>query len=103
MLHHVSALKRARLALVWNKALEYVWKHTHCAAIKVNLYHYQLMKKKAGATEATMTMDSDPELKAILKERKFRWKNIANEGAVRFETQEVQNADFADQMRQSKA
>ena len=86
-----------------SKSLEYLWKHTHCSAVKINLYHFKVMKKKAGAKEATPTMDADQDLKAMLKQLKFKWKNIKNVDGFRYETQELGNAEYGDQMRQSKA
>lgn len=44
-------------------------------------------------------------MKKILKEKKFKWKTVINdtEANTRFEILEVQNVDYLDQRRQSKA
>ena len=103
VIHHVSSLKTEKRALMLGKTLEYLWKHTHCAAVKINLYHFSVMKKKPGAKEATPTMDADADLKAMLKQLRFKWKCIKNGERYRYETQELANAEYGDQMRQSKA
>ena len=48
-------------------------------------------------------MDGDQDLKAMLKQLRFKWKNIKNGDGFRYETQELANAEYGDQMRQSKA
>ena len=76
-----------------NKALEYLWKNTHCAGVKLQLYHF----KQNGKYEY------DQEMKQLLTERKFKWKKIVNNASERFEVLETMNKDYVDQMRQSKA
>ena len=77
-----------------NKCLEYIWKNTHCASVAIKLFHWQ---------DASGKFVVDESMKALLKERKFKWKRISNGDSGRFEVQEVLNSDFMDQMRQSKA
>jgi len=51
------------------------------------------------------TLKADPEIKTLLKVRKFRWKTVKNDVAtgLRSEVLELQNLDDQDQMRKSKA
>ena len=48
---------------------------------------------------------ADPSIKAILKERKFKWKTLINDSSTgsRYELLEVQNTEYPDQMRKSRA
>ena len=78
VIHHLSTLKPERRNLMLTKTLEYLWKHTHCSAVKINVHHYKVMKTKPGETKPTAVFESDADLRALLKERKFRWKNIVN-------------------------
>lgn len=58
-LHHVSSLYIEQRDAVFDLALEYIWKHTHCSAIRLNLYH--IKNKETGQIKA------DPDIKAFLK------------------------------------
>ena len=51
--------------------LNYIWTRQHCKAIRINLYH--IKNKETGAIQA------DPDIKAILKLNKFRWKTVIND------------------------
>jgi len=77
--------------------LEYIWKETHCSAIRLNLFH--IKNKDSGKLAA------DPSIKALLKSRKFKWKTVINDdtSGQRFEILEVANQLFVNQMRRSKA
>lgn len=70
-----------------DQALDYIWKETHCSAVRLNLYH--IKNKESGQLKA------DPEIKALLKERKFKWKTVQNDvdAGTRSEILEVQNPD----------
>jgi len=87
VIHHLSTTLIDNRGVMLSKALEFIWKNTHCATIRITLYHY---KNKAGVFEV------DEDLKKILKERKFKWKNICNEDSFRYEVNEVANTDFVD-------
>lgn len=51
------------------------------------------------------SIKADPEIKLLLKERRFKWKTIKNDNnsGERSEILEVQNHEEQDQMRKSKA
>lgn len=74
-------------------AMDYIWKFMHCAAVRMNLYHY----KPQGGEQ----FKADPDLKKMLKAKKFKWKTVINdtETETRYEILEVQNVDFLDQRR----
>ena len=78
-------------------ALDYIWKNMHCSAIRMNLYHF-----KAPDSDQ---LKADPEMKKLLKAKKFKWKTVINDtvSSIRYEILECQNVDFLDQRRQSKA
>lgn len=69
-LHHISSINRDNRNEIFDQALKYIWKHTHCSAIRINLFH---MKGPDGSIKA------DPEIKILLKERRFKWKTIKND------------------------
>ena len=85
-LHHISATNKDNRNEIFDQALKYIWKHTHCSAIRLNLYH---VKGQDGSFMA------DPEIKMLLKARKFKWKTVKNDVATghRSEVLEVQNHD----------
>ena len=74
---------------IFDQALKYIWQHTHCAAIRLNLYH---MKFPDGMIKA------DPEIKVLLKARKFKWKTVRNDlkTGLRSEVLEVSNTEEED-------
>ena len=86
-LHHVSSVCEEHFDFVFDQALEYIWKHTHCSAIRLTLYH---IKDTEGKLKA------NPKMKILLKSRKFRWKTVINDNETghRSEILEVQNSDF---------
>jgi len=96
LLHHISVVKKELLEFIFSQALEFIWKYSHCAAIRIHLHHF---KQEDGSLKA------DPDFKKVLKANKFRWKTVTNdmETGLRQEILEVQNSEFKDQMRQSKA
>lgn len=97
ILHHVSCLQIEQREKLFDNAMEYIWKHTHCSAIRVSLYHSK--SKDSGMLQA------DPALKQFLKSRKFKWKTVVNDvsSGSRSEILEVANLTFQHQMRKSKA
>jgi len=97
MLHHISAIRKEDREILFDQALEFLWKYSHCDAIRLNLFH--IKNNETGKTLA------DPEIKAILKLKKFKWKTVINDTATgqRSEILEVQNTAFTDQLRESKA
>ena len=94
VIHHISTTLIDNRGVMLSKVMEHIWKNTHCASIRITLHHF---KNKAGIFEV------DDDFKKLLKDRKFKWKRICNEESTRFEVYEVNNTDYVDQMRQSKA
>ena len=88
ILHHVSCLQIEQREKLFDNAMEYIWKHTHCSAIRVSLYHSK--SKDSGMLKA------DPALKQFLKSRKFKWKTVVNDvsSGSRSEILEVANLNF---------
>ena len=39
VLHHVSTIDIGQRNLIFEKTLDFIWRHTHCSAIRLNLYH----------------------------------------------------------------
>lgn len=95
-MHHISVINKENKNEIFDQALKYIWQHTHCSAIRLNLYHFKLPDG---------TIKADPEIKQLLKSRRFRWKTVKNDQAtgLRSEVLEVANTDDQDQMRKSKA
>lgn len=96
-LHHLSTIDLQNRETILDMAMDYIWKFMHCAAVRINVFHFQA----PGADQ----LRPDPELRKMLKDRKFKWKTVINdtETGSRYELLEVQNVDFLDQRRQSKA
>ena len=90
-LHHISTVKKENKDSIFDLALEFIWKYSHCDAIRLNLYH---IKNSDGQLKA------DPEIKALLKIKKFKWKTVINDQAtgVRSEILEVANTDYQRQL-----
>jgi len=65
-----------------HQAMEYIWKHTHCAAIRINVYHLK---------QADGTVKADPEIKSLLKAKMFKWKTVINDmnTGLRYESLEA--------------
>lgn len=99
MIHHVSTEFEQQKNAIFDMALEYIWKHTHCCAIKLNLYKYSLEK---GGEQV-----QNKEFQKFLKARDFRWKTMINEvngpKPKQFISYELSNKDYVDQMRRSQA
>lgn len=74
ILQHISCLNLSRRSEIMDKALEYINRETHCGAVRVNLFHI-----KHGDTGQ---LKADPGIKAILKERKFKWKTVQNDNEL---------------------
>jgi hypothetical protein len=98
IIHHVSTLFEQQKNAIFDMALEYIWKHTHCCSIKINLFEYSLEKGgKKGQNK---------DFQKFLKARCFKWKsqqNIPSRKNTRFIRYECNNKEFADQMRRSQA
>ena len=97
LIHHVSSIDPQNKETVLDMAMDYIWRFTHCAAVKLNLYHFK--------HEGEDQRKADAEVKQLLKAKKFKWKTVINDTAseTRYETLEVANVDHLDQRRQSKA
>jgi len=39
VLHHVSSIYIEQRNMIFEKALDFIWRHTHCSAIRLNLFH----------------------------------------------------------------
>lgn len=87
-LYHISVVNQDLKDELFDLALDFIWKNTHCSAIRLNLFHIT----KDGTTKA------DPEIKKILKQRKFKWKTVQNDSQTgqRFEILEVNNTEHKD-------
>lgn len=97
LLHHVTTIDPHNRETILDMAMDYIWKFMHCAAVRMNLYHFK--------TPGVDQFKADPEMKKMLKAKKFKWKTVINdtEADCRYEILEVLNVDFLDQRRQSKA
>ena len=40
LLHHVSAIDQQNRETIFDMAMDYIWKFMHCAAVRVNVYHF---------------------------------------------------------------
>jgi hypothetical protein len=83
-LYHLSSLLGAELfGPLVDSALEYIWKHMHCAVVRLSLYHYE----EGGRLQVSTA------IKNLLKARGFKWKTVTNEGTLsRVEILECSNA-----------
>lgn len=59
--------------MLFDQTLDFVFKYAHCHAIRINLFH---LKNADGSIKA------DPEIKAIMKLKKFKWKTLVNDTAT---------------------
>ena len=39
ILHHISTVKKEDRETIFDQALDFIWKYSHCDAIRLNLYH----------------------------------------------------------------
>lgn len=39
ILHHISTVKRENREFIFDLALDFIWKYSHCDAIRLNLFH----------------------------------------------------------------
>jgi len=69
VLYHISVVNQDLKDELFDLGLDFIWKNTHCSAIRLNLFHIT----NDAATKA------DPEIKKILKQRKFKWKTVQND------------------------
>ena len=95
ILHHISTVKKENRDFIFDQALDFIWKYSHCDAIRMNLYH--IKNPESGQ------MKADPEIKAILKVKKFKWKTVINDQntGMRSEILEVANTEHQKQLIQS--
>ena len=61
------------MEVLFDQTLDFVFKYAHCHAIRINLFH---LKNADGSIKA------DPEIKAIMKLKKFKWKTLVNDTAT---------------------
>ena len=71
ILHHISVVNIADRETILDMALDYIWKYMHCSAIRLNLYHF--------AAQGTDQLKADPDMKKLLKAKKFKWKTVIND------------------------
>lgn len=97
-IHHVSTQFEQQKNAIFDMALEYIWKHTHCCAIKINVWEDSLKK-------GDPSVKINKEFEKFLKARDFKWKNIENvpDMNARYTKYELSNKDFVDQTRRSQA
>jgi hypothetical protein len=41
MLHHISTVKKENREFIFDQAIEFIWKYSHCDSIRLNLFHYK--------------------------------------------------------------
>lgn len=92
ILHHISTVKKENREFIFDQALEFIWKYSHCDAIRLNLYHIK--------SPENGSMKADPEIKAVLKLKKFKWKTVINDQktGMRSEVLEVANTEYQKQL-----
>jgi hypothetical protein len=97
VMHHFSCFKKDLRERLLDQAMSFIWNHTHCSAIRVNLFHFK--ENQDGQLRA------DPEIKAILKKKMFKWKTVQNDvvHGHRSEILEVANMDHQLQMSRTQA
>jgi hypothetical protein len=95
MLHHISTVKKENQEFIFDQALEFIWKYSHCDAIRIALYHIK--------NPDNGSFKPDAEIKALLKVKKFKWKTVINDQqtGMRSEVLEVANTDYQKQLIQS--
>lgn len=86
----MSAIDLKDRETIFDMAIDYIWKHMHCSAIRMNLYHFK--------PQDSDQLKADPDMKKMLKAKKFKWKTVINDTAsnIRYEILESQNVDFLD-------
>lgn len=68
IIHHISAVCTEELAATLDRGLRYIWETIGCSEVRIALNYREIEGK----------MEADPEIKALISERKFRWKNLTN-------------------------
>lgn len=88
---NVSTLDMTSYEEVLDLALDFIWKTMHCASIRVFLHHFKHADEKMKVNE---------EIKALLKQRRFKWKTLKNETSTgqRIEVLEGLNLEFKEQL-----
>jgi len=41
LLHHVTTIDPQNRETILEMAMDYIWKYMHCAAVRMNLYHFR--------------------------------------------------------------
>ena len=97
ILHHISTVNLDNREQIFDLAVDFIWKYSHCDAIRLNLYH--IKNSETGSVKA------DPDIKALLKLKKFKWKTVKNdtETGMRSEVLEVVNTEYQRQLIKSQA
>ena len=67
-IHHISAVCAEDLAATLDRGLRYIWETIGCSEVRIALNYREIEGK----------MEADPEMKSLVSERKFRWKNLTN-------------------------
>lgn len=95
IIHHVSSVYEQQRNAIFDLSLEYIWKHTHCCSIRINMYHFSL---DGGIPRC------DEVFQQFLKARGFKWKSLQNDNNnKKYTAYEISNSDFPNQMRKSQA
>lgn len=66
---HLSSVESQNYEELLDLGLDYIWKIMHCASIRIFLHHYKQDDK----------IKVNDEIKALLKQRRFKWKTLKNE------------------------
>lgn len=86
-LFHLSSVDTSSYEEVLDLALDFIWKTMHCSSIRVFLHHFRQAEDKMKVNE---------EIKALLKQRRFKWKTLKNEVStgMRIEVMEGLNLEY---------
>ena len=90
LLHHISAVDVSFTEEILDLAIDFIWKMTLCASIRIQLHHYPQPDPK---NEGQMRLKGNLMLRQMLKQRCFRWKTLKNESnGSRIEILELLNS-----------
>ncbi len=90
-LFNVTSIDQSCFEEVLDMALDFIWKTMHCASIRVFLHHYRHADDKMKVNE---------DIKALFKQRRFKWKTLKNEVSTgqRIEVLEGLNLEYKEQL-----
>ena len=67
-IQHISATSIEDLAATLDRGVRYIWETIGCSEVRIALNYREIEGK----------MEADSEIKSLVSERKFRWKNLTN-------------------------